>query len=341
MAVCEEKQNSTRLRIWLISTLFTHASISHPSHPLATLSTPTNLVDLRNPIRKRQDGRPGIFDRPAQRNRLGVSLRARRARNQQDQLPDSIQHRGQHVVTPAPSTLHDEPVDLAEHPRQDGDNDGAAKLSMEETLWRYIPHDSDMARSIRQRSSRIWIIGEGGILRPQDKNQLDFDIVRKLHDVQAPNGSNVLFIQNINLDWCKELCDEYPEALDPDDLAEHVIRFGELPSMKELAQRYPNTRIDMDSSDDIAYIHMAVERAEPKASGFHLDVAIGAPSSEHNRDLHRLLMPDTMSRFRHDVFIRETFRWRRVTSRMTCVRLKDAFCKADAPKDSDTDEEHH
>jgi hypothetical protein len=244
-------------------------------------------------------------------------------------------------VTPAPSTLHDEPVDLAEHPRQDGDNDGAAKLSMEETLWRYIPHDSDMARSIRQRSSRIWIIGEGGILRPQDKNQLDFDIVRKLHDVQAPNGSNVLFIQNINLDWCKELCDEYPEALDPDDLAEHVIRFGELPSMKELAQRYPNTRIDMDSSDDIAYIHMAVERAEPKASGFHLDVAIGAPSSEHNRDLHRLLMPDTMSRFRRDVFIRETFRWRRVTSRMTCVRLKDALCKADAPKDSDTDEEHH
>jgi hypothetical protein len=89
-------------------------------------------------------------------------------RNQQDQLPDSIQHRGQHVVTPAPSTLHDEPVDLAERPRQDGDNDGAAKLSMEETLWRYIPHDSDMARSIGQRSSRIWIIGEGGILRPHD-----------------------------------------------------------------------------------------------------------------------------------------------------------------------------
>jgi hypothetical protein len=263
-------------------------------------------------------------------------------KSQQDRLPDSIQHRGQHVVTPAQSTLHDEPVHLAEHPRQDGDNVGAANLSMEETLGRYIPDESDMAHSIRQRNSRIWIIGEGGILRPQDKNQLDLDIVRKLHDVQPTNGSKVLFIRDINLDWCKKLCEEYPETLDPDDLAEHVICFDELPSMKELAQRYPNTRIDMDSSGDIAYIHVPVERAESKASGFHLDVAIGALSSEHGRDLHWLLMPDTMSRFRRDVFIREAFSpWRRVTSRMSYVRLKDAPCETNAPKDSDTDEEHH
>jgi hypothetical protein len=263
-------------------------------------------------------------------------------KSQQDRLPDSIQHRGQHVVTPAQSTLHDEPVHLAEHPRQDGDNVGAANLSMEETLWRYIPDDSDMAHSIRQRNSRIWIIGEGGILRPQDKNQLDLNIVRKLHGVQPTNGSNVLFIRDINLDWCKKLCEEYSEALDPDDLAEYVICFDELPSMKELAQRYPDIRIDMDSSGDIAYIHVPVERAESKASGFHLDVAIGAPSSEHGRDLHWLLMPDTMSRFRRDMFIREASSpWRRVTSRMSCVRLKDALCKTDASKDSDTDEEHH
>jgi hypothetical protein len=269
---------------------------------------------------------------------------------QQDRLPDPIRHRDQFVAVPEQPTLHERPVDLAEQPEQDGDNAGAATLSMEETLKRYIPDDSDMARSIKQRKTQVWSIAEGD--HWWHEGELNLDRLRKLQ-VQSTEGYIVLFIQDSNLDWCKALCAEYPGVLSPEDLAEHVIRFDGLPSThlewdprdigEKLGSLYPTAKIRVQPSSNLLCTQVTAERAESETSGFHLDVASGISSSEHKRHVPSLLVPDTTSRFRRDVFSKDASNtWRRISSRMSCVRLKAAaLCKIAAPKYSDTDKEVH
>jgi hypothetical protein len=205
--------------------------------------------------------RTAIMEKPArstdQRNATDRASASELAAHefQQDQLTDSIRHRDQFVAVPEQPTLHERPVDPAEQPKQDGDNTGAATLSMEETLKRYIPDDSDMARSIKQQKTQVWSIAEDD--HWWHEGELNLDRLRKLQ-VQSTEGYIVLFIQDSNLDWCKALCAEYPGVLSPEDLAEHVIRFDGLPSThlewdprgigEKLGSLYPTAKIRVQPS---------------------------------------------------------------------------------------------
>jgi hypothetical protein len=268
----------------------------------------------------------------------------------QDRPTESIQHRGQHVVTPAQPTLHDEPVNLAEHPRQDGDAIGATTISMDETLRKYIPEDAELVTSIKERKSRLWMIDESGLKFSEDEPQFDQVNLSRLANVDT-----VLLIQDINLDWCEKLCAKYPDALSPQILAEHIIRFDQLPTIHGspqslpvykglLASLYSTSKIMVEAefSGDLVSLEVMGGGPESEKYGFHLDVAIEAPSSDNKRNIRGLEYFPPRSNLRRDIFSRDTSNiWRRASSRMSCVQLEATLCKAEDPTCLDIDDTDH
>jgi hypothetical protein len=217
-------------------------------------------------------------------------------------------------------TSHDSEPDMpAEDVRCDGDDTNTAKLSMEETLRKYIPDDSELAASIKQRESKLWVVGDSGNEWPV--TDLDLDYVKVRFMGKSAEAGIILFIQDINLDWCKKLCEKYPKVLSPQILAEHVIRFDELPPTHESRQNrkdieeclqllYPNTLILQ--SPDFMSIHMDHGSTQSNTNGFHFDVENKMPCLDAKR-------------FRQDVLSRDTSNtWKRISSRMTCVQLEEA-----------------
>jgi hypothetical protein len=233
---------------------------------------------------------------------------------QQDRLTESIHHRNRFAVMSIEPAHDPEPDIPAEDVKYDDDDAGTARLSMEETLRKYISDDSELANSIRQRESRLWIIDDTDNVWPV--SHLDLDRVRIRLGMSAEGGI-VLFIQDINLEWCKKLCAKYPEVLSPQILAEHVIRLDKLPpthgsrqSIEEcLTLLYPGATIEC--SRDYVSIQMKHESTQPTANGFHFDMESGMPSIE-------------VRKFRQEVFSRHAFNtWKRSSSRMTCVQLEE------------------
>lgn len=198
-----------------------------------------------------------------------------------------------------------------------------------------MPKDSEVTRSIVQRKSSIRYLNEKGAeWGPQDT--LDLDQIGTLPGCTETVLRGTLIVQDINLEWCKTLCAKYPVALCPELLAEHTIRFDDVlashkniaDTKKALASRYPNARIDLESSGDFIAVRTTCSRASSNTNGFHLDLKVAILSGEVQSYSHLMNTVFKRVNVRRDVFSRDfSNTWRRISSRMSCFQLEPSFCK--------------
>ena len=177
---------------------------------------------------------------------------------------------------------------------------------------------------------------------------MDFDEIARDRNFFQGRGQirqkvgGFLLIQDINLDWCEALCAQYPEAVHPELLVQHIIRFDEITTIlgdteaveRDLTMRYPDAGIEVMASSSGNF--MAVSTKIPlfyrvhDANRFHLDFTVETSSGEAHKHLHEL-QRGTLIRgpyCRQDILERDNLnKWRRISMHMSCFRLEANLCK--------------
>ncbi|KAM0717871.1 hypothetical protein Q7P37_006203 [Cladosporium fusiforme] len=237
---------------------------------------------------------------------------------------------------PYGNDAHGTPAQASEHAAAATGLDG---MSFEDTLWKYIPEDSDLALSIKQRKCVYSFRGDNSFtLGPEEAVLSAHEVLGYFSDLYGPSSPihRTLIIQDINLDWCKALCSGFPGAIDPDFIARHIIHFDKLPAVYEmedlqndLTKRYPHAGTSIESSGNFLGVQMSLSNYAIGGNGFHIDLQIEPSSSEAQQHI-RYLRNARPFASQWDFFERdESNKWRRRSTRVSCCRLEECFCKSE------------
>jgi hypothetical protein len=213
------------------------------------------------------------------------------------------------------------------------------KLSLEDTIRKYIPDDSDLALAFKKRKSRFWMVNDQEITLMDDEDLMDSFQTSSRRSKQL----ELLIIQDVNLDCYKALCAKYKAALDQENIMGHIVRFDKIsPAMdnaqaveSDLAGRYPGLTFGTWSSGNFTAIQATSSAdSQPFAtdeSNFRFNLVVEASRAKAREHLSRL-------RIRHLFFWGSSVRQeilelddlneqRRISAQVSCVRLEADFCK--------------
>lgn len=84
------------------------------------------------------------------------------------------------------------------------------EVSFEDTIRRYVPDGSNIALSLEQRESSLWLVYEGGNALSSNKKPDLNEIIAPFSSIGESINPSILGIEDINLEWCKALCARYP-----------------------------------------------------------------------------------------------------------------------------------
>ena len=203
--------------------------------------------------------------------------------------------------------------------------------SFTDELSAYIPKDSILMRSIRDRKPKGLFVAErypvGCKIRDLEHGLLQ-DL---LADSQSSKGGT-LIIQDINQDWAEILRSAFPESAHTTFLAEHMCRLdaksiteaslGRLG--KEIGNVCPGAELKAkDFSDKCLAIAFDFPFRLPEHKGLHIDFIF-----ETTR-LERVPMDCPFKGCtRKTVYEKDASkRWRRASQRVSCCQLGEQFCK--------------
>jgi hypothetical protein len=200
-------------------------------------------------------------------------------------------------------------------------------------LSAYIPKDSALMRSIRDRKPQGLLINErypvgckiddlsGGLLQ---------DLVA---DSKSPMGG-ALIIQDINQDWAEIVRSEFPKSVHTTFLAEHMVRLDgksitEAPMRqlgKQIGNVCPDARVRVTHfSDECLAVDFGFPFRLPKHKGLHIDFLF------QTMGLERVPMDYSfLDGTRRTVYEKDASNhWRRVSHRMSWCQLSEKFCKVE------------
>jgi hypothetical protein len=251
---------------------------------------------------------------------------------QLDQLIKAIQDPDE------PSSL----IEACEPVPGDSDPTGVSlegKLSLEDTIRKYIPDLSDSALATKERKSRCWMVNDQDIIPTSDKYLIDS--IRT--SSRRSKRLDLLIIQDVNLDWCKALCAKYKAALDPETIMGHIVRFDKISPAtddaqaveSDLARRYPGLRFQTCSSGNFTATQAnRSSYSQPFAideSNLRLNLVVEASRGKAREHLSKLRLEDQLF---WDLSVRQEIlelddlnEQRRISAQVSCFRLEADFCK--------------
>ena len=211
-----------------------------------------------------------------------------------------------------------------------GERDGVEK-SFADALHAYIPEDSILMRSIRDRKPHAQFISERYPVGCHVNDLEDCALRELLVESELYNGG-ALIIQDVNRDWAEILRSEFPESVYTTFLAEHMIRLDAASTTdaaleqleKDISSGCPDTKMEVNRSDDgRLVVDFRTPYQTPKDKGLHIDflfetmrmkrVPAGFSFSGGTR---RIIFEKDLSNH-----------WRRASHRMSWCQLGERFCK--------------
>jgi len=261
----------------------------------------------------------------------------------QGQLPESTGV-SQHYTTLFDKLPHTgEPVVSSESSDCDQEDAGMTGTLLEDIIGEYVPKGSDLELAARHRRSSSWFVrNDGTVWGPRMRLALDgMEAHHGWWESDSSTRKGLLIVQDINLEWCMALHAKYPEALPPEHLVGHVVRFEEdllSPENSEhiqsdLRMRYPDSGVTVSSEGNFMAIKMHYGPQCPTRPGtsFDINLTLETPSAEaraHLSALHTQNSLDVDLDCRQDVFEKgRTNTWRRISARTSFFRLETDLCK--------------
>lgn len=254
------------------------------------------------------------------------------------QLEQSMEGTESHAPLPVQSPDADKPSSPIEASQQDPGISDSSRLSLEDTIRKYIPDKSDLATSLEQRNTFACLVGDG-IERTTEERSDHNKINDFLVQAETPGRPSLLVVQDANIHWSKVLCARYPKSFSPELLAGHIIRFDKIPIIPSTYSKrddiqsylntlYPDAEFTLYSSGNFMSINMN-DRFHLANDEFNLDFIAGSYHGEASTHLRRVShRPIKSSHNRLDVFERnEQNNWRRISVRLSCHRLALDFRK--------------
>jgi hypothetical protein len=217
------------------------------------------------------------------------------------------------------------------------------KLSLEDTIRKYIPHQSDLALAFKERKTRFWAMNDQHYIS-ESSEYCGLDLVDTFRSSASRSKQlNLLIIQDVNFDWCKALCARYKAALDLEIIMGHIVRFDEISSAmdnaqavkSDLARRYPSLRFEVYPSGNLTAIEAIVsadyQSFATDESKFRLNLVVEASrgkAREHSSELGNKIPFFWKSAVRQEILESDGLNeQRRVSARVSCLRLEADFCK--------------
>ena len=203
--------------------------------------------------------------------------------------------------------------------------------SFTDELSAYIPKDSVLMRSIRDRKPKGLFITERYPVGCQIQN-LEGDLLQQLLADSNLLTGGALIIQDINQDWAEILRSEFPETVHTTFLAEHMSRLDDdsttEASLKRLGNEIsnvcPGARLTAtDFSDECLAINFGFPFRLPKHNGMHIDFLFQTMALERVPRDYSFLEETRRTVYEKDA----SKRWRRVSHRMSWCQLGEKFCK--------------
>jgi hypothetical protein len=230
-------------------------------------------------------------------------------------------------------------ADDGEKPIESNDSDETDKEqghesvdgSFTEELSAYIPKDSVLMRSIRDRRTQGLFVNERYPVGCKIHG-LEDDLLKDLLDASSSSAGGVLIIQDINQDWAEILRSEFPKSVHTTFLAEHMVRLDEESvteaSMSQLGMEIgdicPDAKMKVQRfSDECLAVDFGFPFRLPKHEGLHIDFLFETMRFDR--------VPTDYSFFggtRQTVYEKDASnRWRRASNRVSWCRLGAKFCK--------------
>lgn len=205
--------------------------------------------------------------------------------------------------------------------------------SFTEELSAYIPKDSVLMRSIRNRKTQGLFFSER------------YPVGCKIHDLEGgllqdllidSNSSTggALIIQDINQDWAEILRSEFPESARTTFIAEHMVRLDGKSvteeSMrqvgKEIGEVCPDARMRAKHfSDECLAVDFGFPFRLPKHEGLHIDFLFDTIGLERVPLDYSFLDGTRQTVYEKDA----SNHWRQASQRISWCKLGDQFCKTE------------
>ena len=212
-----------------------------------------------------------------------------------------------------------------------GQENKSADESFTDELSAYIPKDSILMRSIRNRKPQGLFVTErypaGCKIR-----SLENGLLQDMLDDSNSSTGGALIIQDVNQDWAEILRSEFPESVHTTFLAEHMIRLdvnsiteASLSRLgEEIGNICPGARLgEKYLSDKCLAIDFGFPFRLPEHNGLHIDFVF------ETARLERVPMEYSFKGgTRRTVYEKDAFeRWRRASQRVSWCQLGGQFCK--------------
>lgn len=207
----------------------------------------------------------------------------------------------------------------------------SADGSFTEELSAYIPKDSVMMKSIRNRKPQGLLINERYTVGCR-VHSLEGGILRDMSDDSKSSTGSALIIQDINQDWAEILRSEFPKSVQTTFLAEHMVRLDET-SVTEASMRQvgteiinvcPHARMKVTHfNDECIAVDFGFPFQLPKHEGVHVDFLFDT--------MERVPMDYSfLHGTRQTVYEKDASKqWRRASHRISWCKLAEQFRKAE------------
>jgi hypothetical protein len=205
--------------------------------------------------------------------------------------------------------------------------------SFTEELSAYIPKDSVLMRSIRDRKTQGLFFSERYSVGCKIQD-LEGDLLQDLLADSNSSTGGALIVQDINQDWAEILRSEFPRAARTTFLAEHMLRLDESSvteaSMKQLGKEIGNVCPDARMkakhfSDECLAVDFGFPFRLPKHEGLHIDILFDTIGLERVPLDYSFLEGTRQTVYEKDA----SNHWRQASHRISWCKLSDQFCKTE------------
>lgn len=212
-----------------------------------------------------------------------------------------------------------------------GQKHESVSLSFADELSAYIPKESVLMRSIRDRKPQGLFVAERYPIGCKIHG-LGNDILQDLLADSNASTGGALIIQDINQDWAEILRSEFPDSVHTTFLAEHMVRLDEdsiteasLSQLgKEMGNICPDAKLKAENfSDKCLAIDIGFPFRPPEHDGLHIDFVF------ETARLERVPMDYSFKGgTRRTVYEKDASEhWRRASQRASWCQLGEQFCK--------------
>jgi hypothetical protein len=205
--------------------------------------------------------------------------------------------------------------------------------SFTEELSAYIPKDSILMRSIRDRKPEGLLFNERYTVGCKI-HDLEGGVLQDMLESSKFSTGGALIIQDINQHWAEMLRSEFPGSARTTFLAEHMVRLdaesvteANLRQLgKEIGSVCPKARMKVkDFSDECLAVDFGFPFRLPKHEGMHIDFLFDTVGLERVPSDYSFLDGTRQTVYEKGA----SNRWRRASHRMSWCKLAEQFCKTE------------